>query len=221
MGLGHGRERASKQILHEIAAGSSPDEEEIFKLMASRGLSMDDATKASTVSSAFRSAMESSSSNVEAIDQLTSRLCLFEPTNNRKETFEQVGVSSGNITTNNHSAADLNQIQSPAAESSLSIRPSPTPSLLGGATKFKSPKTTNGDKPHKGKKRVLVDKSKPNTNSEATADVVVNAKMSKEAKDAGGRSKSVGSGERRGKRTASLRVEEGQAVKRVRSTSTI
>lgn len=182
---------------------------------------MDDATKASTVSSAFRSAMESSSSNVEAIDQLTSRLCLFEPTNNRKETFRQVGVSSGNITTNNHSAAELNQIQSPAAESSLSIRPSPTPSLLGGATKFKSPKTTNGDKPHKGKKRVLVDKSKPNTNPEATADVVVNAKMSKEAKDAGGRSKSVSSGERRGKRTASLRVEEGQAVKRVRSTSTI
>lgn len=181
---------------------------------------MDDATKASTVSSAFRKAMESSSSNVEAIDELTSRLCLFEPPS-RKESLQQAGASPGNIITNNHSVAELNQTQSPAAESSLTTRPSPTPSLLGGATKFKSPKAATGDKPHKGKKRVLLDKSKTNTNSEATSDVVVNAKISKEAKDAGGRSKSVGSGERRGKRTAALRVEEGQAVKRVRSTSTI
>lgn len=33
MGLGHGRERASKQILHEISADSSPDEEEVSRCL--------------------------------------------------------------------------------------------------------------------------------------------------------------------------------------------
>lgn len=172
---------------------------------------MDEATKASTVSSAFRKAISSSSSNIEAIDELTSRLSLAILAHRNEPLRHSVVTVSDNHTNNN-------ELEMPSPAASMTSRPS-TQNLGGNTTKPKSPKTT-GEKVHKGKKRVLSEKSKDkNTDLESKANVEVNAKICKETKE--GRSKSVAP-ERRGKRAASLRgAEEGQAVKRVRSTSTI
>ena len=183
---------------------------QIFRLMSSQGVSMDDATKASIVSAAFRKAVASSSSNIKAIDELTSRLNLAKLTHRH----EPRRSSSDGALNENH-GAELKLTHSPA---SVTARPSTQSSIA--ATCKRSPKVTTAtaEKPHRGKKRVLSDKGKPNTN---TAEEEINAKLSKEEKKEG-RSKSMAP-ERRGKRGASLRggdLDEG-AVKRVRSTSTI
>jgi hypothetical protein len=187
---------------------------QVFKLMASQGVSMDDATKASTVSSAFRKAMSSGTSDIQAIDELTSRLSLSKLAHH--EPLRRTEASSSNNT--------IDVIHSPAASASLTTRPS-AQNLLGGSGKARSPKPS-GDKIHKGKKRVLVEKVKPNieeAKAASKAEDEVNAKISKEekAKDAG-RKPGVPT-ERRGKRAASMRgVDEGgQPVKRVRSTPTV
>lgn len=79
---GHGRERASAELLNRLQTSSNsvynnPDEDEIFQTMESLGLSMEDATKVMTVSSAFRKARTTKGgSATEAIDELTSRLNL-------------------------------------------------------------------------------------------------------------------------------------------------
>lgn len=82
---GNGRDRISTQLLNEIANGCSPDETEIFQTMETLGISLEDATKVMTVSSAFRSAQQNistansaTSNNTGAIDQLTSRLNLAD-----------------------------------------------------------------------------------------------------------------------------------------------
>lgn len=208
--LGHGRERAAKQVLSEIARGCSADDEEVFNLMASHGVSMDDATKASIVSSAFRKAVSSDNNNIRAIDELTSRLSLSNLSH--REPLRHVEGHEFN-----------NTVESPPA--SLSTRPS-AQNLLGGTGRSRSPKSA-GDKP-KGKKRVLADKTKSNTDVEeakaaAKAEDEVNAKISKEEKTKDTGRKGVVPTDRRGKRPASLRGVDGesQPVKRVRSTSTI
>lgn len=172
---------------------------------------MDDATKASTVSTAFRKAL-SSNTNIQAIDELTSRLSLSKLAH--REPLQH-GLSSDN---------EINNTVETSPPASLTTRPS-AQNLLNG--KSRSPKGS-GDSKSKGKKRVLADKTKPNTDAEkaivaAKAEDEVNAKISKEekAKDSG--RKAGAPAERRGKRAASLRGvdNEGQPVKRVRSTSTI
>jgi len=71
---GHGRDRATENLLNEFADGCSPSEQEVFKTMEVLGLSMDDATTVTRVATAFRNAQSSRGSTVEAIDELTSRL---------------------------------------------------------------------------------------------------------------------------------------------------
>ena len=182
--------------------------------MSSHGVSMDDATKASIVSAAFRKAVASGSSNIEAIDELTSRLSLSKLAHRH----EPPRRSSSDGALNDNHGPEINNNNLTHSPASLTSRPS-SQSLIAGACK-RSPKvaTAVADKPHRGKKRVLTEKGKPNSN---TVEEELNAKLSKEEKKEG-RSKSMAP-ERRGKRVASLRggdLEEG-AVKRVRSTSTI
>jgi hypothetical protein len=258
--LGHGRDRARKQVLSEIAGGCSADEEEVrrivsilflllvstanglpvclnstasnqktnhlmplsnqvFKLMASQGVSMDDATKASTVSTAFRKALSSGTSDIQAIDELTSRLSLSKVAHH--EPLRCTEAASSNDLINN----TMDVVHSPAASASLTTRPSAQSLLTGGSGKARSPKPS-GDKMHKGKKRVLVEKVKPNIEgamAASKAEDEVNAKISKEEKSKDSGRKAGAPAERRGKRAASLRgVDEGgQPAKRVRSTSTV
>ncbi|KAL7501710.1 hypothetical protein ACHAXN_007528 [Cyclotella atomus] len=212
--LGHGRDRARKQVLSEIAGGCSADEEEVFKLMASQGVSMDDATKASTVSTAFRKALSSGTSDIQAIDELTSRLSLSKVAHH--EPLRCTEAASSNDLINN----TMDVVHSPAASASLTTRPSAQSLLTGGSGKARSPKSS-GDKMHKGKKRVLVEKVKPNiegAKAASKAEDEVNAKISKDEKSKDSGRKAGVPAERRGKRAASLRgVDEGgQPAKRVR-----
>jgi len=226
MRCGHGREKASVEILNEIADGCQPEEDEIFKTMASFGVSMDDATKASTVSSALRRAIESEGSAIKAIDELTSRL-YFANLTHRNEPLRLLSSRASSL--NNVIVDPQQNYPSTGALTTCPLNQNLIPEGSKVTPRSKVPGDTQT--PLKGKKRALSDKGKErcsisNTTLEAkAADVEVNAKISKEddkkAKDPSSRSKSAAPAGARGKRASSLRADEGQPVKRVRSTSTI
>lgn len=75
---GYGRQRASEELLREIAKGddSLSLDDEVFKAMESLGVSFADATRAVTISRAFQRARSEKGSTIAAIDDLTSRLGL-------------------------------------------------------------------------------------------------------------------------------------------------
>mmetsp|Transcript_4911 Transcript_4911/g.8096 ORF Transcript_4911/g.8096 Transcript_4911/m.8096 type:complete len:243 (-) Transcript_4911:84-812(-) len=75
---GYGRERATKTLLRELGrGGQAPSENEIFNMMELQGLGMEDAAKALIVSKAVRRAMKDQGfSAIEAIDDLTAKLCV-------------------------------------------------------------------------------------------------------------------------------------------------
>jgi len=74
--VGYGREQASAILIREIRQESaSPDEKEVFELMDSLGIGINEATRTLTVAAAVRKArVERSLSTSQAIDVLTSRL---------------------------------------------------------------------------------------------------------------------------------------------------
>lgn len=194
--------------------------------MASFGVSLDDATKASTVSSAFRRAVASEGSALKAIDELTSRLYYANLTHRN----ESQGLFSSRASSLNKIVADPQQnYPSTGSLATCPLNQNRIPEGSKVAQRSKVP----GDKqtPLKGKKRALSDKGKDrcsiSTDSlEANAtDVEVHAKISKEddkkAKDSSSRSKTAAPAGARGKRASSLRADEGQPVKRARSTTTI
>ncbi|KAL3779425.1 hypothetical protein HJC23_000527 [Cyclotella cryptica] len=192
--------------------------------MASFGVSLDDATKASTVSAAFRRAVASKGSAIKAIDELTSRLHLANLTHRSEALRPHFTTASSH----NNVVADPEQ-NNPSTDTLATPPPNQFLTAEGRKVPLRS-KVGDKQTPHKGKKRALSDKgneklSTSNTTLEAkAADVEVKAKISKEdekkAKDLSGRSKSAAPAGGRGKRP-SLRSDEGQPVKRVRSTSTI
>uniref|UniRef100_A0A7S4QL76 Uncharacterized protein n=1 Tax=Ditylum brightwellii TaxID=49249 RepID=A0A7S4QL76_9STRA len=76
MACGCGRERAAMLLLREMGKNSSPPtDQEVFRIMKSMGLGMEEASRVATVSRAVQKARgEQGLSAVDAIDDLTSRL---------------------------------------------------------------------------------------------------------------------------------------------------
>mmetsp|Transcript_31058 Transcript_31058/g.47052 ORF Transcript_31058/g.47052 Transcript_31058/m.47052 type:complete len:269 (-) Transcript_31058:242-1048(-) len=75
---GYSRDRATMTLLHEIGrGGSSASDSELFQVMTRKGLGLDDASRALVVSKALqRSMSERGFSEIEAIDDLTSKLSI-------------------------------------------------------------------------------------------------------------------------------------------------
>ncbi|KAL3810598.1 hypothetical protein ACHAXA_002462 [Cyclostephanos tholiformis] len=241
LGRGHGRERASTQLLNEIAHGCAPDEDEIFQTMKMLGISLEDATKVMTVSVAFRKACQGRST-IEAIDELTSRLNLASLLRGNASSRS----SSPTPSTTAH-VVPLTPGGAKSTEDSFQSRPPATSAI----TCQRPPRSCKGQTQHQGmgKKRVLAEKTpekrdgnvmieeKPNGKASAAADLevkekILNAKLSmgevgkkpKSSSTGATRSKSPEGGlGTRGKRAsttvASHHVEDAQSTKKIRTRS--
>mmetsp|Transcript_39962 Transcript_39962/g.83930 ORF Transcript_39962/g.83930 Transcript_39962/m.83930 type:complete len:289 (+) Transcript_39962:94-960(+) len=225
---GRGRERASAEILSEIADGCTPDEDEIFQTMETLGISLEDATKVMTVSSAFRKARtENGGCAAAAIDELTSRLNMAD--------LSYRGESSRSPSPTSTTASTPNTLQLTRNESVDSFQTRPSAMAKKGQRPLRAKSQPQG----RGRKRTLSEKTPENSNenvmvektkttkAETAADLQVkekmlHAKLSKaEAKKPkpSARAKSPEGLGARGKRTAAIHVEESQANKRPRTRS--
>lgn len=152
----HGRERASAELLTEIADGCSPDEDEIFRTMELFGISLEDATKVMTVSAAFRKAQTSKGgSAVAAIDALTSRLNLAD-ISRRSESARSPSVASTHSTPNTVKMTEL--VRTESVDSSQT-RPSAVAKKGQRPTRAKSHQHHQG----RGRKRALAEKTPENS----------------------------------------------------------
>jgi len=193
--------------------------------MKSLGLSLEDATKVMTVSSAFRKAQTmKGGSAVAAIDELTSRLNLTDLSHkdgsSRSPLAASIPSTSSNVQMTRNESVD-----------SLQTRPSAV------AKKGQRPTRAISHQQGRGRKRALAEKTPEKSNANvmleepknkaAAADLQVkekmlNAKLSKaEGKKpkSSARAKSPEGLGARGKRTAALHVEESQSNKRPRTRS--
>ncbi|KAL3768239.1 hypothetical protein ACHAW5_003002 [Stephanodiscus triporus] len=230
---GQGRERASVELLNEIADGCAPDEEEIFQTMETLGISLEDATRVMTVSAAFRKAQIQGRSTIEAIDELTSRL-------NLANLLRGGGSPRSSSPTPSASApvVPLTPGGAKSTEDSLHIRPSAT-----SAKKCQRPPriTKTQQQQGRGRKRALAEKTpekrdgnvmieeKPNGKAAASdlevKEKIMNAKLSKA--EGGKKPKSSSTGAARAKspeggpgaRGRRASVEESQSTKRPRTRS--
>eukprot|EP00547_Thalassionema_nitzschioides_P003189 CAMPEP_0194214350 /NCGR_PEP_ID=MMETSP0156-20130528/15502_1 /TAXON_ID=33649 /ORGANISM="Thalassionema nitzschioides, Strain L26-B" /LENGTH=276 /DNA_ID=CAMNT_0038942581 /DNA_START=113 /DNA_END=943 /DNA_ORIENTATION=+ len=75
---GYSRDRATMTLLHEIGRGGNPaSESELFRVMAQKGLGLDDAARALIIAKALQTSMSKRGfSEIEAIDDLTSKLII-------------------------------------------------------------------------------------------------------------------------------------------------
>eukprot|EP00584_Thalassiosira_punctigera_P001238 CAMPEP_0172527094 /NCGR_PEP_ID=MMETSP1067-20121228/1862_1 /TAXON_ID=265564 ORGANISM="Thalassiosira punctigera, Strain Tpunct2005C2" /NCGR_SAMPLE_ID=MMETSP1067 /ASSEMBLY_ACC=CAM_ASM_000444 /LENGTH=293 /DNA_ID=CAMNT_0013310759 /DNA_START=84 /DNA_END=965 /DNA_ORIENTATION=+ len=229
---GHGRERASAELLNEIADGCSPDEDEIFQTMKSLGISLEDAAKVITVSSAFRKARTTKSgSSAAAIDELTTRLNLADLSHRgRSPSPAPSAAASIPPTPLNLKMSELTRNES---VDSFQTRPN-------GAKKGQRPvRATKAHREGRGRKRALAEKApgdsqanvmleEPKGKVAAATDLEVKEKMlnAKLSKAEGKKPKSScrakspeGLGAARGKRPAAAVLEESQAAKRPRTRS--
>mmetsp|Transcript_28432 Transcript_28432/g.57212 ORF Transcript_28432/g.57212 Transcript_28432/m.57212 type:complete len:267 (-) Transcript_28432:158-958(-) len=207
MRRGMGRDRASRELLNMIADGCSPDEEEIFKVMETRGLSFYDATRVITVAAAFNIA-RNNGATTEAIDELTSRL-----------DFSRLTISTETRST------------SPASVSSSPNKHSVQISRIGSIsptamTKKNQRTTVKSDKANqalpRGKKRALTEKTsttqvRTEDANNSSADIEVKEKMLNAKLKDGNRAKSPET-KPRTKRASVQQLEESQPKKRARGT---
>eukprot|EP00573_Skeletonema_grethae_P006443 CAMPEP_0201695518 /NCGR_PEP_ID=MMETSP0578-20130828/7426_1 /ASSEMBLY_ACC=CAM_ASM_000663 /TAXON_ID=267565 /ORGANISM="Skeletonema grethea, Strain CCMP 1804" /LENGTH=263 /DNA_ID=CAMNT_0048181365 /DNA_START=49 /DNA_END=840 /DNA_ORIENTATION=+ len=206
MRRGMGRERASRELLNMIADGCSPDEEEIFKVMETRGLSFYDATRVMTVAAAFNIARKKGAAT-ESIDQLTSRL-----------NFSRLTISTGT-----RSPSSL----SPNKKSIIISRQDSVGSFSPVAITKKNQRTKGKtDKASrtvpKGKKRALAEtttttQARTEDANKSCADREVKEKMLNAKLKDGNRAKSP-EAKPRMKRASTQQLEESQPKKRVRAT---
>ena len=197
---------------------------QIFQTMKSLGISMEDATKVMTVSSAFRKAQTmKGGSAVAAIDELTSRLNLTDLSHKDASTRSPLTASIP-------STPSTVQMTRNESVDSLQTRPSAV------AKKGQRPTRAISHQQGRGRKRALAEKTPEKSNANvmleepknkaAAADLQVkekmlNAKLSKAEgkKPKSARAKSPEGLGTRGKRTAALHVEESQSNKRPRTRS--
>ncbi|KAL7530632.1 hypothetical protein ACHAXR_003606 [Thalassiosira sp. AJA248-18] len=236
---GHGRERAAAELLNEIADGCSPDEDEIFQTMESLGISLEDATKVMTVSSAFRAAQATKGrSAIEAMDELTSRLNLADIGHKGGSSRSPSPSPSAASIPSTPSTLKLTELTRNESVDSLQTRPS------SAAMAKKCQRPMMRAKSHqqgRGRKRALAEKTPEKLDSNvmieepktkavgvAAADLEVKEKMlnAKLSKADGKKPKSLARAKSpegglvaRGKRTAALHVEESQTNKRPRTRS--
>eukprot|EP00571_Detonula_confervacea_P011375 CAMPEP_0172302956 /NCGR_PEP_ID=MMETSP1058-20130122/4589_1 /TAXON_ID=83371 /ORGANISM="Detonula confervacea, Strain CCMP 353" /LENGTH=302 /DNA_ID=CAMNT_0013013627 /DNA_START=28 /DNA_END=936 /DNA_ORIENTATION=+ len=240
LGRGHGRERASAELLNEIADGCTPGEDEVFQTMESLGISLEDAKKVMTVSAAFRKAQTAKGgSPIEAIDELTSRLKLEDsshkggssrspsPTPSATSTLATSSTIKITDLTRNESVDSLLQSQPAAAMAKKGQRPTRAKSQQQGRGR----KRALAEKtPEKRDSNVMIEEQPKNKAAVADLDVkekLMNAKLSKAAegkkpKSSSARAKSPEGGlGARGKRASSavLHVEEAAQPKRPRTRS--
>lgn len=238
---GHGLERASAELLGELTDACSPDEDEIFQTMEALGISLEDATKVMTVSSAFRNAQTAKcGSTLEAIDVLTSRLNLAD--------LSHKGGRSRSSSPSPSAAAlsvppappggNLKIITEPSSRNgvvdSFQTRPLVAVVAKNGQRPVRAAVKSHGPQA-RGRKRALAEKTpEPSNNANvmlgeptkkvAAGDLevkekILNAKLSKPKSSA--RAKSPEALGPRGKRAAgtALHVEDSQANKRPRTRS--
>lgn len=222
--LGHGRERASTELL--TAIGSSPDESEIFQTMESFGISWKDAAKVATVSAAFRMAQTTKGGSVAAVDELTSRLNLANIT--RKGTASRSPSPSPSVTSSRSAPRSTKMIE--VAKNDMAD----SQSRSSAATK-KGQRSIRV-KPHhhqqgKGRKRILAEKMLENSKvgvmleepKNNAADFHMKEKIAKLSKSEGKKPKSLTRAKSpdglgvRGKRTAALHAEESNSNKRTKT----
>jgi len=208
MRRGMGRDRASRELLNMIADGCSPDEEEIFKVMESRGLSFYDATRVITVAAAFNIA-RNNGATTEAIDELTSRLDFSRLT----------------INTETRSTSPASLASSPNKHS-VQISLNSAGSISPTMTKKNQRTTVKSDKANRaiprGKKRALTDKTsttqvRTEDANKSSADIEVKEKMLNAKLKDGNRAKSPET-KPRTKRASVQQLEESQPKKRARGT---
>ncbi|KAL7525469.1 hypothetical protein ACHAWF_001380 [Thalassiosira exigua] len=235
---GYGRERASEELLGGIADGCSPGEDEIFQTMESLGLSLSDATKVMTVSSAFRKTQTSrGGSTIAVIDELTSRLNLGD--------FSGRGRSRSPSPTPSQTVASVTSTLSHAKFTELSRNDSgdsfqsrPLAAPMAKNVPRPSRATKHHPQQGKGRKRALAEKTPEKIDGNvllaeapkgkaAKVDLEVKEKMrnAKLSKAEGKKPKVVARAKSpegglgaRGKRTAALHVEESPS-KRPRTRS--
>ncbi|KAL9191379.1 hypothetical protein ACHAXT_001085 [Thalassiosira profunda] len=240
---GHGRERASGELLGELAGGCSPNEEEIFRTMESLGISLEDATRVMTVSSAFQQAKaDKGGSAVAAIDELTTRLNLAGLSTHGKGRSRSPSPSpspSGASLQSTPSHGQVSELPKSESADSLHSRTSTT-----SAKKSSGPRGPNNMRGGggRGRKRALAEKAPQKARDgnvlaaeepakkKASADRAVQEKML-HAKLAEGKKPKASSAARakspegalgaRGKRAAAvtLHAEEPQSPKRPRTRS--
>ena len=211
---------------------------QIFRTMESLGLSLDDATKVMTVSSAFRNAKsDKDGSSIEAIDELTSRLNSADLSHNkgrsRSPSPSPSASSFPSSPTGNVKSDNINN----ESVDSLQINPNP-PSAVQKKGQRPSERAAKSQQQQqgRGRKRALTEKTPEKCDNNASADVeakekkMLNAKLSSKAADGGGKKPKSSSGSRthspdsgglgmaRGKRSAApLHVESEPKRPRTRS----
>lgn len=240
LGRGHGRERASSKLLNEIADECSPDEDEVFQTMESLGISMEDAKKVMTVSSAFRKAQTANNGSlIEAIDEMTFRLKLEDLSHIEGSSRSSSPTPSATSKVATFSTIKMTELtRNESVDSLLQNRPV----AAAMAKKGQRPARAKSQQQGRGRKRALAEKTPEKLDSNvmieeqpknkgAVADLEVkekmmNAKLSKategkKPKSSSARAKSPEGGlVTRGKRasSAALHAEEAQP-KRPRTRS--
>lgn len=209
MRRGMGRDRASRELLNMIADGCSPDEDEIFKVMETRGLSFNDASSVMTVAAAFNIA-RTNGATTEAIDQLTSRL-----------DFSKLAIG-----TETRSSSPASLPSSPIKHSVHISRKDSAGSTSPTAITKKNQRTKGkSDKASrtvpKGKKRGLTEKAttsqaRTEDANKSSADIEVKKMLNAKFKD-GNRAKSP-EAKPRTKRASAQQLDEAQPKKRARAT---
>lgn len=96
---GYGREQASAILIRKIRQeNASPDQKEVFDLMDSLGIGINEATRTLTVAAAVRKArVERGLSSSEAIDELTARLGTSKLLNLNKESLADSETTEASI----------------------------------------------------------------------------------------------------------------------------
>lgn len=232
-------------MLSEIADGCSPNEDEIFQTMESLGISLEDATKVMTVSSAFRAAQATrDGSAVHAMDELTSRLNLANLIRGGSSRSRSPSPTpSATSTTSATPGANIQMAELARNESHESLQ---SHRSVPGMAKKGQRLTARGAKPNQqGRKRALAEKTaekrdanvmineqQPQKKAAAAADLEVKEKMlnAKLSKAEGGKKPKSASAARskspegglgaRGKRVAPAAVLHGEeSNKRPRTRS--
>lgn len=197
--------------------------------MESFGISLEDATKVMTVSTAFRKAQTiKGGSAVAAVDELTSRLNLANIS--RKGVSSRSSSPSPSVTSTHSAPSTAKMTAKNESADSSQTRPSAVAKKGQRPTRAKSHQHQQG----KGRKRALAEKTpenskanvmleEPKDKAAAAADFQVKEKLAKLSKAEGKKPKSSvrakspeGLGVR-GKRVAALHVEEVHSNKRPRT----